>query len=348
MMNPKPAVPAYLDNIHIVLARTSHPANIGSAARAMKTMGLHCLTLVAPQLIATPMTENPPLFDAAEPQDFKLPEESFVLASGAADVLENARIVATLDEALAHTTLSCALTSRKRELTAPLQTPRQLVPELLQAASDGQQVALVFGNETFGLSIDEVQRCNRLLTISGNPAYFSLNLAQAVQVVCYEIFSQTGVRMTQLQAEAAPATHAQVAGMVAHLESVMQELDFFRRRNGERMIRRLHSLFARAEPSSEDIDLLRGFFRTVSKRAGQAALATQPSHSSKGPTMTQEDKNHTCDVTPAAEMEAEERELIIDDSVADLIEYADGPISDAEIEAERLHLSDIKPKPEDH
>lgn len=343
-----PLVPDYLDRIHIVLSRTSHPANIGAAARAMKTMGLSRLTLVSPNLMATPMTPQPPVFRPEAAADFALPEESFILASGAVDVLDNARIVADLDAALADTVISCALTSRRRELSAPLQTPRELTPELLQAAQNGFQVALVFGNETFGLSIDEVQRCNRLLTISGNPAYFSLNLAQAVQVVCYEIFSQTGVRMTQLQAEAAPATHAQVAGMVAHLESVMQELDFFRRRNGERMIRRLHSLFARAEPSSEDIDLLRGFFRTVSKRAGQAALATQPSHSSKGPTMTQEDKNHTCDVTPAAEMEAEERELIIDDSVADLIEYADGPISDAEIEAERLHLSDIKPKPEDH
>lgn len=343
-----PLVPDYLDRIHIVLSRTSHPANIGSAARAMKTMGLSRLTLVSPNLMATPMTPKPSVFCPEAAAGFQLPEESFILASGAADVLENARIVADLDEALADTVISCALTSRRRELSAPLQTPRELTPELLQAAQNGFQVALVFGNETFGLSIDEVQRCNRLLTISGNPAYFSLNLAQAVQVVCYEIFSQTGVRMTQLQAEAAPATHAQVAGMVAHLESVMQELDFFRRRNGERMIRRLHSLFARAEPSAEDIDLLRGFFRTVSnKRAGHAAGLTPPTNPLKGQAMTQETPNHTFDVTPAAEMEAEERELVIDDSVADLIDYADYPVSDAETEAERLHLSDIKPKPEE-
>lgn len=266
MMNPKPAVPTYLDNIHIVLARTSHPANIGSAARAMKTMGLHRLTLVAPQLIATPMTENPPVFDAAKPQDFKLPEESFVLASGAADVLENARIVATLDEALAHTTLSCALTSRKRELTAPLQTPRQLVPELLQAASDGQQVALVFGNETFGLSIEEVQNCNRLMTINGNPDYFSLNLAQAVQVVCYELFSQTDMPMTHLQQETRPATHEQITGMVGHMESVMNDIGFFNRRNSERLMRRMQNLFMRADTQTEDIDIIRGFLNTVKRR----------------------------------------------------------------------------------
>lgn len=265
MNNSAPLVPHYLDNIRIVLARTSHPANIGSAARAIKTMGLTNLTLVTPQLIATPMTGNPPVFDAEKAESFALPQESFVLASGAADVLKNARIVATLDEALADTTLSCALTSRKRELTAPLQTPRQLVPELLQAAASGCSVALVFGNETFGLSIEEVQTCNRLMTISGNPDYFSLNLAQAVQVVCYEIFSQTGTEMTQLIQEEHRATHEQISGMVGHFEEVMNEVGFFNRRNSERLVRRMQSLFMRANTQTEDIDILRGFLSTVKR-----------------------------------------------------------------------------------
>lgn len=265
-MSPTPTLPTYLDNIHIVLTRTSHPANIGSAVRAMKTMGLHRLTLVAPQLIATPMTEQPPVFDAEQPEKFKLPEESFVLASGAADVLQNARIVGSLKEALAETTLSCALTSRKRELTAPLQTPRQLVPKLLQAASGGHQVALVFGNETFGLSIEEVQNCNRLMTISGNPEYFSLNLAQAVQVVCYELFSQTDIPMTHLEQENNPATHNQILGMVNHMESVMNDVGFFNRRNSDRLMRRMQNLFFSANTQQEDIDILRGFFNTVKRQ----------------------------------------------------------------------------------
>ena len=265
MTNPKPGIPAYLNHIRIVLSRTSHPANIGAAARAMKTMGLSRLTLVAPQLIATPMTPEPSLFDAACPQAFKLPQESFVLASGAADVLENAQIAATLAEALADTTLSCALTSRRRELTSPLQTPRELVPELLQAAQAGQQVALVFGNETFGLNIEEVQSCNRLMTINGNPDYFSLNLSQAVQVVCYELFSQVGAPMTHLEQATHPATHAQITGMVTHLESVMNEVGFFNRRNSERLMRRMQNLFARANTETEDIDILRGFLNTVKR-----------------------------------------------------------------------------------
>ncbi|MBF0802956.1 MULTISPECIES: RNA methyltransferase [Neisseria] len=265
MNNPQPALPHYLGNIRIVLARTGHPANIGAAARAMKTMGLHRLTLVAPQLIATPVTKEPPVFDAADPQSFRLPEESFVLASGAADVLENARITATLSEALADTSLSCALTSRKRELTAPLQTPKELVPGLLQAAAQGQQAALVFGNETFGLSIEEVQSCNRLMTINGNPGYFSLNLAQAVQVVCYELFSQTGAPMVHQAAQPNPATHEQIAGMVAHMQSVMESVGFFNRRNSERLMRRMQSLFMRAGTQTEDIDILRGFLNTVKR-----------------------------------------------------------------------------------
>lgn len=262
-MISKPALPAYLGNIRIILSRTSHPSNIGSAARAMKTMGLKQLTLVAPNLMATPMTDTPPVFDSAAPHTFKLPEESFILASGATDVLENATITATLAEALADTTISCALTSRRREITAPLQTPRALVPELLQAAARGEQVALVFGNETFGLSIEEVQQCNRLMTISGNPDYFSLNLAQAVQVVCYEIFSQTDLPMTHLQQEDHAATHAQIQGMIDHMESLMHDVDFFRRRNSERLMRRMQSLFGRANTQTEDIDILRGFFNTL-------------------------------------------------------------------------------------
>ncbi|MDO4640387.1 MAG: RNA methyltransferase [Neisseria sp.] len=262
----KPTIPDYLEHIRIVLTRTSHPANIGAAARAMKTMGLHRLDIVAPNLMQTPMTAAPPLFDPDNPQDFRLPEESFILASGAADVLENARIFAKLEDAVADTVLSCALTSRKRELTAPLQTPREMVPELLREAAAGRPVALVFGNETFGLSIEEVQCCNRLMTINGNPDYFSLNLAQAVQVVSYEIFSQVGMPMDYLAAQTHPATHEQIVGMVRHMESLMTDIGFFNRRNGERMMRRMQSLFARAGTEVEDIDLLRGFFNTVKRK----------------------------------------------------------------------------------
>ena len=267
----KPQLPDFLQNITVVLARTSHPSNIGSAARAMKTMGLTNLCLVAPNLMATPMTETPPEFDPQRPESFVLPEESYVLSSGAKDVLENARIVATLQDALADTTLSCALTSRKRELTATMHTPRELCPNLVEAARRGEKVALVFGNETFGLSIEEVMLCNRLMTINGNPNYFSLNLAQAVQVVCYELFSHVDVSMDYLRAEHEYATHEQVTGMVGHLQDAMDAVGFFERRPPERLMRRMQSVFDRAQLEREEIDILRGFFRNIEKATASRA-----------------------------------------------------------------------------
>lgn len=260
----KPELPEYLNNISIVLSKTSHPANIGSAARAMKTMGLTHLVLVAPNLMQTPMTPEPPQFNVQQPESFILPEESYILASGARDVLDQARIVSNLADALTDTTLSCALTSRRRELTAPMHTPRELTPSLLQSAQAEQKVALVFGNETFGLSIEEVQQCNRLMTINGNPHYFSLNLAQAVQVICYELFSQVDISMAHLQQIPNLATHQQVSSMVAHLRQLMDQAGFFHRRTEDRLMRRMAAMFDRANLTTEDIDILRGFYNTIS------------------------------------------------------------------------------------
>lgn len=270
-MIDKPQLPSYLDNIKVVLSRTSHPANIGSAARAMKTMGLTHLVLVAPNLMSTPMTPEPPIFHSDHPHNhnFQLPEESFVLASRARDILEQAPIVAHLDEALADVVISCALTSRRRELTTPIQTPRELAPILIQRAQAGQKIALVFGNETFGLSIEEVGQCNRLMTINGNPNYFSLNLAQAVQVVTYELFTHLDVAMDYLQPDTHLATHEQTEGMVRHLQAVMEDVGFFNRRNKDRLMRHMGALFNRAEVTTEDIDILRGFFNTLTRRIHQ-------------------------------------------------------------------------------
>jgi tRNA/rRNA methyltransferase len=246
----KPEVPDFLKNIRVVLARPSHPGNVGSAARAMKTMGLTNLYLVEPKVFPHP--------------------EADTLASGAVDVLQRATVVSTLAEALAGVTIACALTSRRRELTTPLATPREAVPELLARAKGGEQVALVFGNETFGLSIDEVELCNRLVTIPGNPDYFSLNLSQAVQVLCYELFSQVEMPLPHLEQESLPATHDEVEGMLGHLESAMAKSGYFERRNSERLMRRMRRLFGRASVEREEIDILRGFWKQVERTADKA------------------------------------------------------------------------------
>ena len=254
----KPQVPDFLKNIRVVLARPSHPGNIGSAARAMKTMGLTRLYLVEPK---------------AFPH-----EEANVLASGAVDVVENATVVSTLAEALADVSVACALTSRRRELSTPLSTPRETAPELMARARDGEQVALVFGNETFGLSIDEVEQCNRLVTVPGNPDYFSLNLAMAVQVMTYELFSHSGVSVDYLKPEDRTATLGEVDSFCGHLEAAMADVGYLEHRNSERLLRRMRTLFHRAALQREEIDILRGFF----KQAQRFADGTLPPRKKSG------------------------------------------------------------------
>lgn len=246
----KPQVPDFLKNIRVVLARPSHPGNIGSAARAMKTMGLTRLYLV-------------------EPKEFPN-DHADALASGAVDVLRDAVVVNSLTEALADVTVACALTSRRRELTTPLSTPRETAPELIARARDGEQVAIVFGNETFGLSIDEVEQCNRLVTIPGNPDYFSLNLAMAVQVVTYELFSHTGVSVDYLKPDGEHATQGEVDGMCDHLEQTLSGIGYFQRRNSERLMRRMRAMFNRAGLLREEIDILRGFYKQVQRQSPAA------------------------------------------------------------------------------
>ena len=252
---PKPEVPDFLRNVRVVLSRPSLPANIGSAARAMKTMGLTRLYLVSPRRFPDP--------------------EADTLASGAVDVLQQAVVTGSLGEALDGVALACALTSRKREITTPLAAPRIACAELLDAARQGQQVALVFGNETFGLSIEEAGQCNRLVTIAGNPDYFSLNLAQAVQVMSYELFSQLDFPLDHLRFQTERASRDEVEGLYGHLDHTLSGIGFYERRNSERLMRRLRTLFDRADLERQEIDILRGILKQVERKTGQVPDPTR-------------------------------------------------------------------------
>ncbi|MBR0129291.1 MAG: RNA methyltransferase, partial [Neisseriaceae bacterium] len=159
-----------------------------------------------------------------------------------------------------------ALTSRRRELNIPPKTPREAVPELIKFAKQNQPVAVVFGNERFGLDIDEVALCNRLMTINGNPNYFSLNLSQAVQVVAYEIFSQTPFINSVLQTEEQFVPQGEIDGLINHFDEIMDTIGFFERRNSERLLRRIRRIFDRNGIQREEIDILRGFLKTVGQR----------------------------------------------------------------------------------
>ena len=261
-----PTLPSWMQYFYVILCQPSHLANIGAVARAMKTMGIDQLRIVRPNLIATLATPNPPHFDCVHPHDFRLPEVSLALASGAKDILVKTQFFASLSEAIAPMHLSYALTSRKREIAPSLQTPAQAMPEAINAAQQQQLVAFVFGSETFGLNIQDITLCNRLLTICGNPNYFSLNLAQAVQVVGYELFNQLyqtpsfSVNRPQL------ASRAAVIGLCQHWEQVMSEIGFFKQRNRTRLVRRMLRWLDKSQPEKEEIDILRGFLSTVEKK----------------------------------------------------------------------------------
>ncbi|WP_082723488.1 RNA methyltransferase [Lysobacter capsici] len=236
--------------IRIVLVGTQHPGNIGSAARAMKTMGLSRLVLVAP--------EKP------------LDRDAYAMAAGADDVLEAAPILPDLAAAIAdcHWVLGCTARSRRIALE---ELPPRLAAERVDArAREGAQVALVFGRERTGLNNDELQLCHAAVHIPANPDYSSLNLGAAVQVLSYEL------RMAALAAAAAdpagdhrdpPASHAQLEGFFGQLGEALDAIDFHKGRAPESAMRKLRRLFLRADLDEREVRLLRGVLADVERMA---------------------------------------------------------------------------------
>lgn len=234
-----------LDNIRIVLCQTSHPGNIGSAARAMKTMGLSRLYLVRPR---------------------EFPHAtSYAMASGATDVLENIVVCQTLEEALTGCALVIGLTARKRELSHVAVTPREAAAEALEIAAE-QEVALVFGNETSGMSNEELIRCQRLAHIPANPEYSSLNLASAVQVLAYELRMNIEESPQQHAKRVKYATHDEVEGFYQHLEQTLIDIGYLDVAQPKRLMSRLRRLFARTHLHEEEINILRGILKSISKK----------------------------------------------------------------------------------
>ena len=244
-----------LDNIRIVLSRTSHPGNVGAAARAMKTMGVSRLTLIAPKSFP----------DA----------EAVTRAVGADDILQNANICSSLDEALAGTIFAVAVSARHRSLGPAPMSAREAGSEILTLAADGD-VALVFGNETAGLSNEDVQRCQRTVYIPANPEYTSLNLGAAVQLLCYELrlaaFDGCPPVVTRAIPFASPlATNDDVERFYAHLERVMVATEFLDPKQPKRLVPKLRRLFGRAELERDEINILRGILDAVEKKINRQA-----------------------------------------------------------------------------
>ena len=234
-----------LENIRIVLVNTSHPGNIGAAARAMKNMGLSRLYLVDPK--------QHPTF------------ESYSRAAGADDVLGNAVITASLADALSGCVWVAGTSARERAVQWPLYDPRECAGLCLDQAVQGD-IAIVFGRERTGLTNEELEMCNGLVHIPTNPEYNSLNVAAAVQVLCYEMrmvfLSNTGVAVekTRTQKEDMPATSDQLEGMYQHMYQMMEDVKFFGKTNPEVIMRRLKSLYNRAQTTKREVAILRGIF----------------------------------------------------------------------------------------
>ena len=238
-----------LDQIRIILVNTSHPGNMGSAARAMKTMGLTQMVLVDPQAL---------------PDD-----NAFALAAGASDVLANARIVSTLDEAIADCGLVIGTSARSRTLSWPMLDPREAGEKLVLEGMT-HPVALVFGRERTGLTNDELQKCHYHVAIPANPEYSSLNLAMAVQTLCYEIRVHWLQEQLQEQAvepeeEMAYPSAAQLEGFYQHLEQTLLKTGFIADDHPGHVMSKLRRLFNRARPEASELNILRGILTSVQK-----------------------------------------------------------------------------------
>lgn len=236
-----------LENIRIVLVRTYHPGNIGSAARAMKTMGLTNLTLV-------------------NPLDFPS-DEATKMAASADDVLANATHFNCVYDALKDCTTVIASTARSRAYDLPELTPEQSA-ELLYSSSKKNKVALMFGPERMGLSNEDLQFSKYRVTIPANPEYNSLNLAAAVQTLSYEIFKQSNTITTNKNIEinrALPTTE-QMEQYYTHLEETLTESGFIIRNHPGEIMQKLRTLFARSQPDQTELNILRGILASYQQK----------------------------------------------------------------------------------
>lgn len=252
-----------LNNICIVMIQTSHPGNIGSAARAMKTMGIHDLRLVQPNRFNSPETR--------------------ALASGADDILDNARHCETLAEAIAdcHVVIG---TSARADRT--LQWPRMDARECGHFVADKtttQKIALVFGRERSGMTNEELEHCHTLVHIPMAFDFFSLNIAAAIQIVCYECSTAIREQVNNANAHAnsaasetdeqtlgeAPATQAAMESFYTHLEQSLIDVEYLDPENPRLLMRRLRRLFGRTTPTQSEVNILRGMLSAFQGRKFQ-------------------------------------------------------------------------------
>ncbi len=237
-----------------VLVRTSHPGNIGSAARAIRTMGFARMELVLPA---------------------RFPDrEAHALAAGADDVLEQAGVHSELVDALAGCSLALGLSARRRGVSLPEISPREAAQQALAATARGEQVALVFGNERTGLENAELAHCHAMVRIPSVEDFSSLNLSQAVQVMAYELrlamLGEVPVP-APVPVDEAPADAAQMEQFYQHLARTLDDIDFHKGRTPTTIMLRLRKLYQRAQPSARELRVLHGILADAQRMAQLAA-----------------------------------------------------------------------------
>ncbi len=237
------------DNVRVVLVSTSLPENIGSAARAMKTMGFGNLYLVKPK--------NFPSQDAV------------ALASGADDILNRAVLRENLADALEGASLVFATTARSRHISLPVSTPRAAANDIREYNG---KVVIVFGRETSGLSNEELRLCNRIINIPSNPDFSSLNIAQAVQICLYEIRCSLVVETKKSysipKGDRLALSH-EVRGLENYLKEVMRLVEYFDPAQPKHLLERIHRFFSRSELLRSELQIIRGFLRFVVRKLKQ-------------------------------------------------------------------------------
>nr|WP_113867213.1 tRNA (cytosine(32)/uridine(32)-2'-O)-methyltransferase TrmJ [Brenneria salicis]NMN90874.1 tRNA (cytidine32/uridine32-2'-O)-methyltransferase [Brenneria salicis ATCC 15712 = DSM 30166]RBP61545.1 tRNA (cytidine32/uridine32-2'-O)-methyltransferase [Brenneria salicis ATCC 15712 = DSM 30166]RLM30388.1 tRNA (cytosine(32)/uridine(32)-2'-O)-methyltransferase TrmJ [Brenneria salicis ATCC 15712 = DSM 30166] len=241
-----------LHNIRIVLVETSHTGNMGSVARAMKTMGLSKLYLVNPLV--------------------KPDSQAIALAAGASDVIGDAALVDTLDQALEGCSLVVGTSARSRTLPWPMLEPRECGVRAAQEAEHAP-VALVFGRERVGLTNDELQKCHYHVAIPANPEYSSLNLAMAVQILAYEVRVAHLDRLAvgkEVHGETPYPLVDDLERFYQHLEKTLMETGFIRQAHQGQVMNKLRRLFTRAKPESQELNILRGILSSIQKKNNDA------------------------------------------------------------------------------
>lgn len=233
--------------VRIILVGTTHPGNIGAVARAMKNMGLRDLMLV-----------NPLHFPH---------EDATARASGAEDILESATVLENLDQALADCVYAAGASARSRAIDWPCMQPRECAGRLVQESAGGN-VAVVFGPEKSGLTNEDLDRCNTLLTIPTDPQFSSLNIAMAVQIICYELRLLQHANPEPAEPDVPPATGEELEHFYTHLETVLTDSGFLDPDKPRLLMRRLRRLYVKAEPDKNEINILRGILTALEPGKG--------------------------------------------------------------------------------